>query len=532
MSSDIQRRLEERNKKNTTTLMKEYDKDMVAKKEELKDMLNISRAKLNRRLGERNKEKSNKKREEKRKEIEDLKDKIQTMEDTINTMEIEHNKEEEEIEKERQKFILEINKLKEQHGDDSNTASDLKEKLKKIEKLFHTVRHRLDESRKQVKELKEKKCPPCANNEEWNIEDTDGNQKDIVETAGKVIKTTQRQLDERKKKILDDKRAARGEWIGGNKTKKNRRRKKKKKKTRRKKKRKGTKKKTRRKKSTKKILTRKDKCAPKKLGETLDFTCYTKKSLMHMKDLWNARHRDALINSSNPKEIWRQLGENMKNTCNRESCWLKQKWADNKLDKKVKNNTFAPTQPSVWKKKPNEWLTSIDILNVMRQYEEKYPDFEFLGPSPIDFDTHKMHGECVWDELCKFSLKKTKDDGIKKVGIIFNLDPHDKPGSHWVAAYINMYKKEIYYFDSYGDRTPSKIKTLVKRVQDESKKLGKKYTFKVNKKRHQYSDSECGMYCLHFIIELTKGTSFNKFQKVRFTDDLMKKLRNIYFNKI
>ena len=70
-----------------------------------------------------------------------------------------------------------------------------------------------------------------------------------------------------------------------------------------------------------------------------------------MKDLWNARHRDALINSSNPKEIWRQLGENIeKNTCNRESCWLKQKWADNKLDKKVKNNTFAPTQPSVWKK--------------------------------------------------------------------------------------------------------------------------------------------------------------------------------------
>ena len=62
----------------------------------------------------------------------------------------------------------------------------------------------------------------------------------------------------------------------------------------------------------------------------------------------------------------------------------------------------------------------------MRQYEEKYPDFEFLGPSPIDFDTHKMHGECVWDELYKFSLKKTKDDGIKKVGIIFNLDPIDK----------------------------------------------------------------------------------------------------------
>ena len=222
----------------------------------------------------------------------------------------------------------------------------------------------------------------------------------------------------------------------------------------------------------------------------------------------------------------------MKNTCNRESCWMKQKWAKNKLDKAIKNKTFAPTQPNVWKKKPNEWLTSIDILNVMKQYEDKYNDFDFLGPSPIDFDTHKMHGECIWDELCKFSLKKQKDEGKKRIGIIFNLDSHDKPGSHWVAAFVDMYKKHIYYFDSYGDRTPSKIKTFVKRIQKESKSFGKKYKFSVNKKRHQYSDSECGMYCLHFIIELTKGTPFNKFQKIRYTDDLMTKLRNVYFNKI
>jgi hypothetical protein len=311
------------------------------------------------------------------------------------------------------------------------------------------------------------------------------------------------------------------------------------KKTRRKIKRKRTKKKKRKRKRTKKkkshrknALTRKDKCSPKKNGERLEFTCYTKKALNDMKDLWNARHPDGKIMATQPRMIWEALGENMKNTCNRESCWMKQKWISNKLDKKIKKNTFAPTQPSVWKKKPDEWLTSIDILNVMKQYEDNDDDFEFLGPSPIDFDSHKMRGECVWDELCKFSLKKQKESGKSKIGIIFNLDPHDKPGSHWVAAYIDMKKKEIYYFDSYGDRTPSKIKTLVKRVQEESKRFGKKYKFKVNKKRHQYSDSECGMYCLHFVIELTKGTSFQKFQNVRFTDDLMTKLRNIYFNKI
>ncbi len=329
-------------------------------------------------------------------------------------------------------------------------------------------------------------------------------------------------------KIESDSSITSVSWLDNGGYKKTRKRKNKTKK--RKRKNKKTKKK--KKKQRKRAITKRDKCSPKKNGEQLEFSCYTKDSLNKLKDLWNARHPDGKILAKKPYDIWVALGNNMKNTCNRESCWMKQKWAKDKLDKHVKNHTFAPTQPSIWKRKPNEWLTSIDILNVMKQYETRYQDFDFIGPSPIDFDTHKMHGECVWEELCKFSLLKQKKEGKKKIGIIFNLDPHDKPGSHWVAAYINMYKKEIYYFDSYGDRTPSKIKTLVNRVQKESTQLGSKYKFFVNRKRHQYSNSECGMYCLHFIIELTKGTPFKKFEKIRYTDELMKKLRNIYFNKI
>ncbi len=63
-------------------------------------------------------------------------------------------------------------------------------------------------------------------------------------------------------------------------------------------------------------------------------------------------------------------------------------------------------------KEPNEWLTSIDILNVMKQYEDKHDDFDFIGPSPIDFDTHKMRGECVWDNYANSTRKGTK----KKTG--------------------------------------------------------------------------------------------------------------------
>ena len=35
--------------------------------------------------------------------------------------------------------------------------------------------------------------------------------------------------------------------------------------------------------------------------------------------------------------------------------------------------------------------------------------------------------------------------GKTNIGIIFNLDPHYKQGSHWVAVFIKVRKKEIYY---------------------------------------------------------------------------------------
>ena len=51
------------------------------------------------------------------------------------------------------------------------------------------------------------------------------------------------------------------------------------------------------------------------------------------------------------------------------------------------------------------WLNSTDIENIMQQYEDAYPNFEFIGPSPIDFDKVLMNNKCVWDELCKLNSK-------------------------------------------------------------------------------------------------------------------------------
>ena len=158
----------------------------------------------------------------------------------------------------------------------------------------------------------------------------------------------------------------------------------------------------------------KDICSPATPGKNEEFTCYTSDSLNTLKQLWNKRHPDAKIKSSDPKEIWQALRDNLGNVCDKESCWLRQNFAKHDLTKELTHYTFAPQAPKEWKKNINEWLSSIDIEKVMRQYEQYYPSFCFLGPTPIDLDSLKLYGECVWEELCNFNLRTMISKNKKK----------------------------------------------------------------------------------------------------------------------
>lgn len=277
----------------------------------------------------------------------------------------------------------------------------------------------------------------------------------------------------------------------------------------------------------------KDNCAPKKDNEVLDFTCYTTDALIKIKNAWNKRHPDQQIQEDSPKDIWIQIKDYMKNTCDRESCWLKHTFIKESVDKNIMDYTFAPTTPSKWKDNPNTWLSSVDIGKVMKQYEKKYnPLFQFIGPSPINWDTADGDG-CVLDELCNFELQNYLGRGHYKIGIIFNLDPDYKPGSHWVMLFINGSANEIYYFDSYGntnEKIPASILRFVKKIQTQARQINKTYTFQFNKTRHQYGHSECGMYCLYMIIQLLKQKSFNYLIGNRIHDKTVWNCRKKYFN--
>ena len=285
-------------------------------------------------------------------------------------------------------------------------------------------------------------------------------------------------------------------------------------------------------KKTKKIRKNKERCSPKKKSQMLDYTCYSKSSLHKIKKIWNMKHPDNAIKSNSPKKIWETLHYILGKTCKKESCWLRHKCLKSNIDLNILKEDFSPKAPEEWKKNPQEWLTSIEIIEFMKQHEKANDNFEFLGPSPIDFDTHKAYGECVWEELCEFNLKDNLKEGKTKVGIIFNTDPHTEDGEHWVALYMDLVKGKLYYFDSYGEEIPEQIEKFSNNVIKQANGLNKRnYKLLISKKRHQFSESECGMYCLYFIVEMLKGKPFSKFNgKKKIKDSHMIKLRKLWFN--
>ena len=51
--------------------------------------------------------------------------------------------------------------------------------------------------------------------------------------------------------------------------------------------------------------------------------------------MWNRRHPDNKITSNDSREIWKSMKENLANSCNRESCWIRQNFIKKKLNREL-----------------------------------------------------------------------------------------------------------------------------------------------------------------------------------------------------
>lgn len=287
-------------------------------------------------------------------------------------------------------------------------------------------------------------------------------------------------------------------------------------------------------KQTRKVKSNSVVCSPARNDAAGSYTCYSANALTNLRKSWNYRRPDAQIESEEPSDIWKALYTRMSQTCDTEKCWLRHKFLTSELDKETLQYTFAPEAPRSWSKNPNEWLSSLDIEKVMAHFEHLHPSFTFIGPSPIDFDKRIEYGECVWNELCAFNLMQLLKRGKSKIGIIFNTDPHNKKGEHWISMFIDAaaQKPYVFFFDSTGDAPLVEVKKLSDKVLHQARNLGIKMEYHENHPfQHQKGDTECGMYSLYMISQILRGEKTHSFFKQeRITDEEMERMRGEFFN--
>lgn len=272
-------------------------------------------------------------------------------------------------------------------------------------------------------------------------------------------------------------------------------------------------------------------CTPNKKTKRINNSCYEDKILFKMKNIWNRYNSDKII-TNEPRKIWYFLKNKFKKSCDDELCWLKYKNFKKYFNFEEIQNNFRPIAPEKWKNNFYEWLSSLDIIKVMKQYEKNFTNFVFIGPSSIDFDDKEQFGICVFEKLCKFDLKKYYDNKKTKIGIILNLDYHYNRGTHWVSLFIDLDKNFIFYFDSNGVKIPKRVNILINRILEQGHLIQKNFKVLSNEGNpHQNKDGSCGMYAMYVIIQLLQELQEPYFYiNNKVSDEDVQKCRKKYYN--
>jgi len=302
-----------------------------------------------------------------------------------------------------------------------------------------------------------------------------------------------------------------------------------------------------------------DRCSPNYADQTI--SCFTKDALLKIIRTYNKNHMDPIKvnNKDNKSDIWEAIQMKMNDRCGEdEACWLEQGF----LKKMPEfDQYFKPLAPLG----QYQWLSTDDIFNVMTQYDQKYDDFKFVGPLPMDFlnlsDPDSKY-------LQNLNVNREKQKGYKTIGVIFNMDPSTKGGSHWIAMNIDLRKGEIQFFDSYGDKKgyqnkfklpyhdsygtyhrdgvismPPQIQKFVfqimKRITPKNafsggagRKKGVKmpYNLRINTIQHQFANSECGIYSMLFVLK-SRNMPFERITQDIITDEVANRERRNLFRR-
>lgn len=207
----------------------------------------------------------------------------------------------------------------------------------------------------------------------------------------------------------------------------------------------------------------------------------------------------------------------------------------NRIPKNLSNQVqrfFKPIMPNTWKNDTYTWLTTSNISNIMEKFQSVYSNFKYAGTTPSDVCSHSV------------SIRSVRPDKQRnRMGIIFNLDPHYKSGSHWVAAYAQIpsqketkLKPMVVYMDSVGN--PPERSEIIQYLISLAKScalLSKCETCPIYTSNSiiQSKSGQCGMFSIYFLETMIKSkqgkpSDWHK-QANRINDKTMEQKRFEYF---
>ena len=275
-----------------------------------------------------------------------------------------------------------------------------------------------------------------------------------------------------------------------------------------------------------------DICAPGKYDKT-NKTCFRLDQLMEMAKAYNRYiHKHNINNDTEWKYIeiiedknylLSELKKRFNDVCQDEICITQQDFMNELIQdmrEEILSDTFLPDGPA----ESTEWLTTTHINDILHLYEKNDKHFIFLGAVPLDCN------ELSFCPLYNLKFDDYYDDGIYKLAIIFNHDTYGKPGSHWVALYMDLKNGEIDFCDSTGNPPIKNIVNIINNfIKWYKKKTGKNAIYHENTKSYQTDSSECGVYSINFIIRRLSGEKFDDIIKNSLNFKEINSCRNAYF---
>lgn len=135
---------------------------------------------------------------------------------------------------------------------------------------------------------------------------------------------------------------------------------------------------------------------------------YSKKNLESMVQTFNKKYGGKIKTKQNKLQLYNNLKKEMSGSIQVPKCIMR------KLPNINKDDIFKVNGPT----NKGEWLSTVDIDNIMTQYENLYENFMYLGTVPIDFKK-------IYPEIFNINMNK---DNHNMYGLILNTDPSTKSG--------------------------------------------------------------------------------------------------------